>query len=502
MDDHHVATVFLRKGGTVLLLRRSDEDGFVGRWDAIVGHAAGKHGQVANDPDRAARRAIEAETTLAGVDVTLVRAGDPIEIADLAAERLRVVHPFLFDLATRVATVTPEATAAEWVPPTEIRRRPTVPGLWRSYERIAPTLEAIATDRERGSAALSTSALRVLRDRAGVLADRTGDDDSDDGNANHDDGDGHGSRDGASDADEPWIDGPTSDDAWDELASLARSLRDARPSMVVVRNRVNRAMATADDRSPEAIERTAQRAIERASEADADAAAVASDVLADRASLAGGEDDAGSDHGDGSDGGASTDAGPRLLTLSRSGTVIETVRRLASVSPTIVVAESRPGGEGVGVAEELGSAHSVTVVADAGVASALREHAIDAVLVGADTVFRDGSVLNKVGTRSAAIAAAYEGIPTHVVAASAKISPEHPASADREAQAGSDFSDVDGESAIDVWNPTFDVTPSELVTGICTERGVWTPTEVVTVAEEFAAVSAWDEGEAEAGDEP
>lgn len=443
MKETHVVTAFLRDGGETLILRRSDDDGTVSsRWDGVTGRAE-------SDPDRAVQATIREETGLDRGDVTFVRAGDPVAI-DEEDETRRIVHPYSFDVATREVATSRETTATEWVPSTEIHRRETVPGLWRSYERVSPTLETIETDHERGSAALSLSALRVLRDRAGVLADRA---------RSNDDGD------------EPGTDDESGDDGWDELASLARALRDARPAMRVVENRVNRAMAGADERCSRALERAAQRTIERAAKADTEAAAVAADVLANRAS--------------------SDRAGPRLLTLSRSGTVLETFRRLEPVPRKVVVAESRPGGEGIDVAVELASDHAVTLVADAGVASVLGEHAIDAMLVGADTVFSDGSVSNKVGTRSAAIAADYEGIPTYVVAASAKISPDPPTEVDREGRDGSELYDRD--ATVNVWNPTFDVTPGEVVTGICTERGVFAPDEVSTVAEEFAAFSSWDE---------
>jgi len=456
MEALHVVTAFLRDGGEILALRRRDgADSYPGRWDAIT-HAEG-------EPDRTAREAVCEATGLDEADVTLVRIGDSFrvadsfEVADSESERRWVVYPHLFDVATREVTVS-EATASEWIAPTELRRRETVPGLWRSYERVSPALETIETDHERGSAALSISALRVLRDRAGVLADRT---------RSTDDGDEPGTG----------IEG-TADDGWSELASLARALRDARPAMRVVANRVNRAIADADERNPRALERATRRAIERAAAADTEAAAVAAEVLTDRASSADDADD------------TPAGAGPRLLTLSRSGTVLETLRRLEPVPRKVVIAESRPGGEGTDVAEELASEHRVTLVADAGIASALCEHAIDAVLVGADTVFPDGSVSNKVGTRTTAIAAAYEGIPVYVVTASAKISPDSPTEIDREPRKGSELYDRD--ATVDVWNPTFDVTPGEVVTGICTERGVLAPDDVATIAAEFAA-RAWDE---------
>jgi len=33
-------------------------------------------------------------------------------------------------------------------------------------------------------------------------------------------------------------------------------------------------------------------------------------------------------------------------------------------------------------------------------------------------------------------------------------------------------------AGISVWNPAFDVTPAELITGIITEKGIFTPEEI------------------------
>jgi translation initiation factor 2B subunit (eIF-2B alpha/beta/delta family) len=490
MDGPQVLVAVLRNDGEVLVLRRA-EGSDSGRWTAIAAHAD-------DDLDRDAldRTLIDAIGERSGLDeaVTLVRTGDPIVLDDEGeedggSESFRVVRPFLFDAATR--ELTPESGIEyEWVPPTELRRRETAPGLWEAYERVAPTVETIATDRDRGSAALSVSALEVLRDRAGVLADRTRSDRD------------RRERSGAGNGD---------DDPWAELAGLARELRDVRPSMVAIGNRVNRAMATADERTPEALERAAQRTIERAASADGAAAAVAAERIGN-ATAAEGEDDSSRDTGDDPD-----SSGPLVLTLSRSGTVIAAIRELDPPPREILIAESRPGGEGRAVAEELAADYPVTLLADAGVAHALggggsggghssdnsdstgsvggrEERTVDAVLVGSDRIYPDGSVLNKVGTRGTAIAAAYEGVPVYVVAASAKIAPEAP---EPDLEAGASEGLYAGAAAIEELNPTFDVTPDGLVAGVCTERGVLTSDEIETVADEFAALAAWEDEEDE-----
>jgi len=236
-----VVTVFLRNDAAVLLLRRSDEVGsYTGQWGAVAGHAEG-------DPDAAAFEEIREEAGIDESAVTLVRRGDSFEVVDEDIDKRWVVHPYLFDCEVRDVTPNDETTAWTWVPPTEILRRETVPELWTSYDRVRPTPEAVATDRNHGSAALSVRALEVLRDEAALAAERGGD--------------------------------------WDDLLAVGRDLVDARPAMTVVVTRVDRAMAAASEAAtPESLEAAASEGIERALMADAEAAATAEPFAVDVAS--------------------------------------------------------------------------------------------------------------------------------------------------------------------------------------------------------------------------
>jgi translation initiation factor 2B subunit (eIF-2B alpha/beta/delta family) len=409
MSETHVVTCFLRNRGEVLLFKRSDEVGsYSGQWGAVAGHAEG-------DPDGAAREEIREESGL-GDAVSFVRAGEPFAVED--DDTHWMVHPYLFDCDSRAVETNYETTEFEWVSPVEIRRRETVPDLWTSYERIAPTVDTVKADTDHGSAWLSVRALEVLRDRASVLT-----------------------------TDEA--------DGWQALAALAEDLRTARPSMTVLENRINRAMADAsDDQTPAAVERAATENIGRAFDVDAAAAREAADLL-----------------------------GSTVFTLSRSGTVLDALQQ--SDAEEIVIAESRPAREGVGVAEELAD-RAVTLVVDAAVAHLLAERSIDSVLVGADTILPDGSVLNKVGTRGTAIVAANEDIPVYAVAASDKIS----TNTNADFAEGNRESVYDGESGIDVANPTFDLTPAEFVT-VVTEDGRLDSATVADRADELRALASW-----------
>lgn len=312
----------------------------------------------------------------------------------------------------------------EWAHPPAILRRETVPGLWRAYERVGPTLRTVVADDEHGSTWLSIRAVEALRDRAGLLAVR-------------------------SEANDPAD--------WSELADLADRLRTARPGMAAVENRVNRAMAAATAQTATAVETGAVDAVDRAVDADREAADEAADRVADRA----------------------------VVTLSRSETVLRTLR--LGDPEVVYITESRPAREGVDVAEELArSGERVVLHTDAAVGTVLSERATVAV-VGADAVRPDGTVVNKTGTRTLAVAAEYEDVPLYVVAASDKV-----ATGPLRVEAGSSDTLYDGEAPVETYDPTFDVTPPDLVDGVVTERGLLSTDEVGDLAEELAALADWD----------
>jgi len=461
--ETHVVTVFLRNDGDVLLLRRSDAVGsYSGRWGAVAGHAEGERRPEGDarkrergassaerpvsegHPDSAVREEIREETGIdPDAETALIRRGDPFPVVDDDLGRRWVVHPYLFDCTTRAVDPNEETVEFEWTAPSAILRRETVPDLWTSYDRVRPTVETVAGDADHGSAWVSLRALEVLRDEAALAVERAR---GDDGGADTEDG-------------------PPN---WDALTAVARDLLDARPSMAVVENRVNRAMdAAVETATAAALEVAAHEGIERANAADADAAAVAAEWLP-----------------------------KRIATLSRSGTVAAAVA--AADLEALLVAESRPGREGVGTAERFAERTSatVTLTTDAALADRLAAAAIEAVAVGADTVLPDGRVVNKAGTRAVAAAAASDGLDCYVVAASDKIAAATdgdgtgPSEVDREERDPTEL--YDGDAPIAVANPTFDVTPPELVDAVVTERGALDRDGVRAIAEEHRALAAWD----------
>lgn len=120
----------------------------------------------------------------------------------------------------------------------------------------------------------------------------------------------------------------------------------------------------------------------------------------------------------------------------------------------------------------------VTLLADGAAAALLRQGRVRWVIVGADRIAANGDVANKIGTYHLAVAARYHGVRFMVVAPTSTVDLNIPngAAIPIEQRAAEELLTLGGRpvAAIgaEVWNPSFDVTPAELVDALVTERGV------------------------------
>ena len=104
---------------------------------------------------------------------------------------------------------------------------------------------------------------------------------------------------------------------------------------------------------------------------------------------------------------------------------------------------------------------------------------IDIIFVGTDRVARNGDVANKIGTSGVAILARHYGIPFYVCAPSSTVDLATPTGSEIPIEMRSPdevtemwYKERMAPHGIDVYNPAFDVTDHELVTGIITEKGL------------------------------
>ncbi|MDA2933056.1 S-methyl-5-thioribose-1-phosphate isomerase [Acidobacteria bacterium AH-259-D05] len=108
----------------------------------------------------------------------------------------------------------------------------------------------------------------------------------------------------------------------------------------------------------------------------------------------------------------------------------------------------------------------------------MKSNQIQAAMVGADRIARNGDVANKIGTYSVAVLAKEHQIPFYVAAPLSTIDLDTPTGDEIpiEQRNIKEVTEILGQrlapSEISVANPAFDVTPSRLVSAIITEKGV------------------------------
>lgn len=188
------------------------------------------------------------------------------------------------------------------------------------------------------------------------------------------------------------------------------------------------------------------------------------------------------------------------------GTALGAVRELHSrgLLERCYASETRPYLQGARLtAFELASEGIPgTLICDSTAASLMRSGAVDAVVVGADRVAANGDTANKIGTYSHAVSAAHHGLPFVVVAPLTTLDagcpdgaainiedrpPEEVTHARAAHGTGAAWGERVAATGVDVFNPSFDVTPHGLLAGVVTERGC-----VARVG------AAWGQGNADA----
>ncbi len=122
----------------------------------------------------------------------------------------------------------------------------------------------------------------------------------------------------------------------------------------------------------------------------------------------------------------------------------------------------------------------VTLITDNMAAWTMKNKGINAVVVGADRIAANGDTANKIGTYGVALLAKAHSIPFYIAApvSTFDFSLQDGSKIPIEERNGQEVRAFRSEQTaledIQVFNPAFDVTPSDLIAGIITEYGVIT----------------------------
>lgn len=142
----------------------------------------------------------------------------------------------------------------------------------------------------------------------------------------------------------------------------------------------------------------------------------------------------------------------------------------------VIVTETRPLMQGELTAKELTKAGvDVSYVIDSAAAHLMP--GVSKVLVGADAILTDGSIVNKIGTQLIALAASAFSVPFIVAAGTHKFDSRTVLGFQEplEERPAREVASSKRVGRASVRNPAFDITRARYITEIITEKGVYSP---------------------------
>jgi len=172
-----------------------------------------------------------------------------------------------------------------------------------------------------------------------------------------------------------------------------------------------------------------------------------------------------------------------LATVSY-GTALGVIRSVKQSGKkiSVIATETRPVMQGSRLTafELVHDDIDVSLIPDTAVGHLMANKMIDKVIVGADRILSTGHVYNKIGTYQVALLANSHKIPFYVAAPTSTFDLKNDIndiiieerSKDEVVKIGNKRIAPDG---VKIFNPAFDLTPPELISGIITERGVVYP---------------------------
>lgn len=254
-----------------------------------------------------------------------------------------------------------------------------------------------------------------------------------------------------------------------ELEKAANLLRASRPTAWNLFWAIDRILATAHSATGTSSE-------------------VASKLIAEARKMA--EEDIDANKRIGEHGADLLDDGDQILTHCNTGT-LATVSYGTAIAPIrtairkgkrirVMATETRPRLQGAKLTtyELIRDGIPVTLIVDGAAGYAMKKGLVQKVIVGADRITKK-FVANKVGTYPIALAAKANKVPFYVAAPASTFDlREGQSEVQIEERSPLEVTNIEGKrippKGVRVFNPAFDLTPVELVSGFITEKGVLT----------------------------
>ncbi|MFW9875888.1 MAG: hypothetical protein ACFFG0_22530 [Candidatus Thorarchaeota archaeon] len=169
----------------------------------------------------------------------------------------------------------------------------------------------------------------------------------------------------------------------------------------------------------------------------------------------------------------------KIMLISYSSTVLNLLEKNKDFNLKIFVLESRPLLEGRITAKFLSKYFQTTLIIDAAMGKFLEQ--TDLVLIGIDSVLRDGSIINKIGSYPLTALSKMKNIDVYAVGDSYKynLRSHYGYEILIEKKLSSEVFDINENENIDILNYYFEVIPSEYISGIISDLGIMTTQEFV-----------------------
>ena len=172
--------------------------------------------------------------------------------------------------------------------------------------------------------------------------------------------------------------------------------------------------------------------------------------------------------------------GSTILEHCHSSTVVSILKEAHKQGKkfNVICTETRPWHQGYISAKELSEAGIPTsLIVDSAAMYFMKD--VDMVLVGADTVTKNGDLVNKIGTSQIALVAKKFDVPFYTATHTIKFDKnrEKGEEVPIEERPPEEIIDPAKLPKVDIKNPIFDVTKPEYITGYITEKGLMTEWE-------------------------
>lgn len=171
------------------------------------------------------------------------------------------------------------------------------------------------------------------------------------------------------------------------------------------------------------------------------------------------------------------------LAATGGGTALGVIREAHYSGKDIFVYadETRPRLQGARLTawELMQEGIPAKLIADNVAATLIRDGKIDMIMVGADRIALNGDTANKIGTFMLSVVAKVYNVPFYIVAPTSTIdynmeTGKEIVIEERDPKEVTHIENIRiAPEGIDVYNPAFDVTPNENITGIITEKGIF-----------------------------